>query len=151
MEETQNNTSISACPTTDWIISCSLSDEMIKEYGSSILNKPFFWMNPQDATKQDIPIYSQEQMIEMFRQGFMTMSRTDIGQKILKLKKQKWLRPYTLLRKMDVGRTITFPYDKWSSVRTAASRIKKQFGSVYQTRKISPMREQGDIEVTRIS
>lgn len=55
------------------------------------------------------------------------------------------LAPYSLIRMMSVGDTITLPKSKWNSARTSASKIKKIFGSVYNVRKRGD-----DVIVTRI-
>lgn len=135
----------------DWIVTATLTSEQIESYTKHILGNPALWVQSRFTDGEDKPMYSQEQMIEMFNEGFrFVTTRSDLCRKIVPAKKRS-TKPYMLLRNMDIGMSIVFPYEKWASVRTAASKIKREFGSVFQTRKLSPAKKEGNIKVTRIS
>lgn len=54
-----------------------------------------------------------------------------------------------IMRMMDVGDVTTFGYEKWTTIRTIATQIKKTYGSVFTVRKDKQHPE--NIIVTRVS
>lgn len=46
------------------------------------------------------------------------------------------IRPYRVLKDLDVGKSVTFPQYCWAAARTAASKLKADFGAVYTVKKI---------------
>ena len=112
----------------NWVSSKSLSDAQIKEYCKEIISSP--------TVVGGTPMYTKKQMISMFKRGF---------------EKGIFVYPFSAMRQMDVYDRLVFPYEKWNSVRTAASKLKKQFGCTFRVRKDGPHNEKGDIVVVRIS
>lgn len=46
------------------------------------------------------------------------------------------IRPYRILKNLDIGKSVTFPQYCYSAARTAASKLKKDFDAVYTVKKI---------------
>ena len=116
---------------TRWVTSKSVDDSHIESYCKEMIS---------NATIIDgVPMYTKEQMLNMFRTGY----EEGIS--------KRFVSPYTALRQMDVNDRILFPYEKWSTVRTSASKLKRQFGCLFRVRKTGEFNEHGKIEVVRIS
>ena len=135
----------------EWITSNTISDEFITEQSSNILTNPTYVIRQVGKKKPVEPLYSKKQMMEMFRAGFVSMAKTKEGKKVLKKRNVSIPSPETMLRNMDKDTSITVPFVYWDQVRTAASKLKKDFGCVYKTRKQGEPGEVGVIVVTRIS
>lgn len=56
---------------------------------------------------------------------------------------------YTVVRNLDVGESAFFPIEKWNAVRSAASVLKRIYGSAYKVHIVLPSRE--DVMITRIA
>ena len=63
---------------------------------------------------------------------------------------KKSIPTYRIIRQMDIGDELTFPYAKWASVRSIASNLKKVYGAEYSVRKPGPIKSKKDIIVTRL-
>lgn len=76
-----------------------------------------------------------------------------VGQKELqgRIKKEKdaHVTPYTEIRSMDVGDWLRFAYSKYNAVRSAAAKIKKQFGAEYKTKVVLDMGVKW-VQITRL-
>lgn len=136
---------------TDWVITKSLDDTALEEYCKDIISTPSaVFVEPNNGAEKRTPLYSKEQLIEAFKIGYTTMSHTEFGKRILRAHKLQWLKPHDILRNMDVGGYTTFPFEKWSAVRTAASHLKKSYGCKFSVRKMGPNGKVADIEVVRL-
>lgn len=137
---------------SDWVNSKIVDDEFVQTYSEDILSKPKFVLSTTASEFDKEPLYSAQQMIEMFRLGFLSVCKTDFGKKALTKKRQRVaVNPYSVIRQMSVGDKTTFPYTVWNSVRVAASKIHSQFGATFRVNKLAPNCQVGDIEVTRLS
>jgi len=56
---------------------------------------------------------------------------------------------YSVVRNLDIGESAFLPSSKWNAARSAASVLKRIFGSVYEVHVIMPTKE--DIIITRIA
>ena len=130
--------------TSDWFTTTSLNEENIRQQTKGLLNRPTLVDNTTDER-----LYSESQMIEMFRFGFETISETEIGKKIIAQIKRKISTPYKIIRDMSVGEKKLFPYEAWNAVRSAAGVLKKVYGSTFRVSKLARAGEIGDIEVIR--
>lgn len=106
-------------------------EELLDEYSASsccdaILSAPAV-NTPNDMNTR---LYSEEQILEAFRLGVVRVFETDAGKEILRSEMwKKRVKPYPIMRCMNVGDTFSFPCDRWNAARTAASTLKKQFSS----------------------
>ena len=116
-------------PFTEWVTSESLDFEEIEQRGADILANPAFTVKAVGSQTKTF-LYTREQMLEMYRYGY------SLSQK-----------PHTYMRNMEIGQSAVFPFKHWSTVRSAASMLKKRFGVVFAVKKLP----QGDIKVTRKS
>ena len=139
MEETKDN----------WVVTCTFSDEEIKEFGQVLLESPAMTVNLFSEEKGQ-NLYSEEQMLEMFREGCLAVLRQRYKSKTNK-RNSKPPRPFPILRDMKVGESVTVPFEKWQAARTAASKLKRDFGCVFIVRKIARNKEVGEIEILRKS
>lgn len=130
-------------PDEYWIMSSSIPEETINDRCKYLLESAKY------SSEADGPLYTQRQMVEMFREGYAMFLDTPLGQKILKAIR-KTHAPYAKIRDMEVGELLLFPYVKWKTVRTAASRLKIQYGAEFTVRKLGEKGEINDILVTRI-
>ena len=147
----ENNTTYSK--KTDeslWVVSASLTDEQIHETAKEILSSPSVILNYKAEPMEERPLYSLEQMLTMFRTGYLTLCKSAIGKRILSKYKHKDTIPFRVMREMHTGDKVHFPYEKWGAARTAATKIKQDFGTIYLVKKLGPDKEKGIIEVTRI-
>lgn len=137
----------------DWVNTKICNDMFIQTFSEDILNKPKFVISPTDSELDKQKLYTTEQMLEMFRAGFLAITRTDFGKEALKKVRHGKVpdNPYRILRNLNVNDSVTFPYITWSAVRTAASKLKSEFGVIYRVNKIARAGQVGDIEVTRLS
>lgn len=137
----------------EWVNKKICNDMFIQTFSEDILNKPKFIISPTDSDLDKMELYTTEQMLEMFRAGFLAVTRTDFGREALR--KARYGRvpdnPYRILRKLNVNDTTTFPYNSWGAVRTAASKLKSEFGATYRVNKLARVGQVGDIEVTRLA
>lgn len=128
----------------DWFTTTSLNKEHIREQTKKLLNRPAM---VDDST--DERLYSEDQMLEMFRFGFETISETSVGKKIIAQLKRIASTPYRIIRNMDVGEKRVFPYESWNAVRSAAGAIKRVYGTTFRVVKLAKSGEIGDIEIIR--
>lgn len=126
-----------------------LDNQFIQTFSSPILSHPQYVITDSESNKE-IKYYSAEQMVEMFRAGFLSMSRDDFNAKVFEHNTSKTQSPYHILKQMKVGSTHVFPYTKWRAIRVAASTFKKRFGCQFSVYKISPHNQIGDIKVKRV-
>ena len=96
---------------------------------------------------QEILLYSQDQLVEMFELG----TSLDEARRKKRIEEYRSLRPHYALRNMEVGEEIFLPYETWGATRAAASYIKKNFGCVFQVKKVAPGKIESDIKVLRLS
>ena len=120
-------------------------DEFIQTVSETILSEPRFVLSSTDTEY----LYSKNQMVSMFKLGYDACQKKSYLKR--KSTKKSVLPPYNQLRNMEVGEKLQFPYDVWGAVRTAACKIKQEFGSTFRTRKITHVGEKGPIEVLRLS
>ena len=133
-----------------WVVSASLTDEQIQETAKDILSSPTVLLNYKTDPIEERPLYSLEQMLNMFRTGYLTLCNSALGKKILSKTKHSSIIPHKVMRRMHIGDKAHFPYEKWGAARTAATKIKQDFGSVFLVKKMGPDNGKGIIEVTRI-
>lgn len=133
----------------EWVTTKSLDDKSILEYGKELLQSPTFTLHhPEWTTAQ--PLYSKKQMLDMFRLG-IKISKTLSRKEMQALRKKKnYPVPYMSMRAMNKGEEDTYPYELWSSCRTAASKLKKDYGCRFVVKKLGPKGTIGDIRVVRI-
>ena len=124
----------------DWITSLSLSEEEIVELTTNILSNPS--LISKTSIGDDNHFYSYSQMIEMFVCGMSAKPDK-------KIKKMNTSSAYGKMRTLDKGDTIVLPYDKWNSARTAASKLKKDYGVRY-TVTLRARKKEKEILVTRV-
>lgn len=126
----------------DWVAEKLFDDEFIASFCSDIL------LNHPTTS----PLYTQEQMFQMFRAGVLCMTREEFDKKVFEALKRSYRgnSPGYIMQHMKVGEKQSFPYSKWGAVRTAASTIKKRFGCVYSVNKVTLYGQVGNIEVMRI-
>lgn len=125
-------------------------EEYIQTVSDCILSEPKFVLN---STNPEF-LYSTSQMKSMFMLGYYTRKKEAyIKRELAKKQKQsKMLRPsYSMLRGMEIGDRLQFPYEDWKAIRTTASKLKKDFGATYHVKKLAPNGEVGKIEVIRLS
>lgn len=131
----------------EWVTTKSLDDISILEYGKEILSTPSMAITKEGETQL---FYSKSDMLDMFRLG-VKMSKTIARKEATLLRKKKGLMsPYLLLRSLEENESETFPYEQWSSIRVAASKLKKDFGCEFKVNKVAPNGKIGDIKVVRI-
>ena len=137
----------------EWVSTKICDDDFIQTFSEDILNSPKFVFSPTDSEFDKQQLYTTSQMLEMFRAGFLAVTRTDFGLEALRKARHGRVpdNPYRILRNMDVNDRTTFPFYSWRSVRTAASRLKAEFGVIYRVNKLARVGQVGDIEVTRLS
>jgi len=128
---------------TDWFTTTSLDEDNIKKQAKNLLNRPVL---VDDTTNERL--YSEEQMIEMFRAGFETVSETVVGKKIVTQLKRK-TTPYCIIKNMNVGERQVFSFEEWGAVRSAASAMKSLYGAIFKVSKLARSGDIGDIEIIR--
>ena len=116
----------------EWVTTKSINDECANGFGKDLLDSPAFCADMSDG--ESVQLYTREQMLEMFRFGYSLFQK-----------------PYTFLHKMGVKDTALFPVEKWASVRSAASILKRQFGCVYRVERLVMSDNKSSIKVTRLS
>ena len=131
---------------SDWVASTIMSDQFVSSFSNDILEKPKYTITEGDNVTN---YYSREQMIDMFRAGFLSMTRDSFEKEVFKNNQHASISMAKAMKMMNIGDKITFPYRKWNAVRSTASELKKQFGVRYLVRKVSSFKTIGDIEVTR--
>ena len=124
-----------------------LDDQFISTFSSPILDHPRYTLTKDQKVEK---YYTADQMIEMFRAGFLSMSRNSFDQKIFEKRASRTHSPYHIMKQMKVGSIHVFPYVKWNAVRCAASTFKRRFGCEFYVWKNSPHNIIGDIKVKRI-
>lgn len=134
----------------DWVITQSMSDDSIRQYIKDLCNDPYMTIKNPDGNSRK-KLYSVEQLCDAFRLGIRAMSDTETGRRIMRERYKHSIKSYSVLREMNVGDKHIFPYELWNTVRTAASTLKKQYGSVFKVIKLGRTNEIGDIEVKRLS
>ena len=137
----------------DWINLRLCDNEFVQTYSEDILSKPKFVLSSTASEFDKERLYSLNQMLEMFRLGFLSMSKTEFGQQAINKARRPRLvpSPYPVLRQLSIGQKTTFPYNVWRAVRTAASKLHAEFGTTFRVTKLAPNGQVGDIEVTRLS
>ena len=137
----------------DWVNIKLCDDKYVSSYSDDILSKPRFFLSSTTSEFDKQPLYSEQQMLEMFRLGFMSMSKTGFGRKALANanRKRSVPGPYPTLRQLHIGGKALFPYSSWATVRVAAAKLKAEFGSQFRVCKLAPPGRIGDIEVLRVS
>ena len=124
-----------------------MDDAFIISFSNPILGKPkYVSTKPGEETK----LYSTEQMVDMFRAGFLSMSHQTFDKRVFEKTKSRSQSPFHIMKQMQVGSVRIFPYAKWNATRCAASTLKRQFGSVFVVQKTSQYKEIGDIKVKRV-
>lgn len=141
----QENRQTSTEDSFDWTTTVSIPDSQISNYCSFTLSEPTKIVDGQK-------LYSQEQMIDMFRRGLEVRPQIDkityvasiIGSVCRGV-------PYHILKTMDVNQTVYFPYEKWNALRSAAATLKNNYGCKFKVVKETPSKQIGRIKVTRLS
>lgn len=123
----------------DWRTATSISDEQVEAYGKDLLDNPMC-----EST------YTREQMIEMFRLGASTITDMEAWKTLVSVQEFREKNTYSVMRKMNTGDIVKFPYDRWSAARCAASKLKTMFGCEFRVNKRALSGEQGDIQVERL-
>ena len=132
---------------SDWPADRIMDDQFVSSFSDSILKKPAYVLtNDNEKTI----LYSKEQMLEMFRAGFLSMTKESFDKSVFEAKKSKTQCPFRVLKQMKIGSTHIFPYSKWRATRSAASSLRRQFGCVFHVTKVSAYNEIGNIMVRRI-
>ena len=126
----------------DWRSTSSVTDEQIEKYSRDILDSPY-------VSQSDGEYYSKDQLLGMFRLGIATVTDMEMWKKFVDAENKKEHRAYHVLRKMQVGDTVTFPYSAWNAARSAASKLKKDFGCKFTVRKHGEYNGEGTIHVLR--
>ena len=150
MKEEKFTTSITASA-YEWATSDSLTDDMVHQQLEKIFSEPIMTINHNDDPEFPEPtrLFSVEQLEESFRLGYMAMCKTDFGRNVINKKIKKYIKPYNILRQMNVGEKKIFPNSVWPAARTAASKLKSEFGCCFKVTKLGKHGEDGDIEVLR--
>ena len=131
----------------NWVVTCTYSDEEIKEYGEEILASPAMTISVPSSEVKLQALYDEDQMLRMFREGCLTILREKYKKKSKKNSKPP--RPFPILRDMAVGESVNVPFEKWQAARSAASKLKRDFGCVFVVRKVAKTGEIGEIEIYR--
>jgi len=124
----------------DWITDMSLTEEEIADIAKNILSNPS--IISKSSIGDDNHFYSYAQMLEMFACGLQAKPEK-------KIKKVNTASAYGKMRVLNKGNTITFPYEKWNSARSAASKLKEAYGVIF-TVTLRNKGEEKEILVTRV-
>jgi len=127
----------------DWKSATSISDEMIKDYCSTILANPAEY----DGDKM---LYTEQQIFDIFRLGVSTITSTEIWKRFVSVQKYWGRTVYRIMRNMNVGETKLFPFDRWNAARATASKLKESFGCVYKVTKKGETNSESEIQVVRL-
>lgn len=131
---------------TEWSYTKTYSDDQIREFEKSILS------NPTTIIDSDIPLYTEEQMLKMFREGCLSISKTIDDLHLNDKERLRSTGVYSLLKQMGKGDSLLLPIEKWHSARASASMLKKSFGTEFIVKKTTPKGKDADtIEVVRIN
>lgn len=129
---------------TSWVISSSLNLEHIEQYGRDILSNPSVTLSIGDKPQE---LYTKEQLLEMFQIGCMVMSKKEMKNAITITDNV----PFYVLKNMEVGDFVFFPYESWNAARSAASLLKKTFGTRFRVNKTGALGKHGNIKVVRLT
>ncbi len=133
----------------EWISTYTYTDEEICSFADDELSYPFYEAGPNTPEAEIQELYTKRQMLEMFRIGSKITAERIYYRKKPGKRNSVHPRPYPLMRFMKKGDSILLPFEKWQAARTAACKLRKQFGSVFAVRKMI-IGEPSDIEVTRL-
>lgn len=126
-----------------WYSSSSATDDEVKQCCSTILDNP-------DAYYNEKKFYTEEQVMDAFRQGVATITDTEIWKRFTSVQKYWGKTVYNEMRHMNAGDIKAFPYDKWSAARVAASKLKADFGCVFRVNKRERQGKDDEILVERL-
>lgn len=110
----------------------TLSDDDIVNFCSHITSTPETFI----GDRSDSPLYSIKQMVEMFRMGYDF--RKHIGIRKRSEERRRTSREELVeykLRMMEPGDKLYFPIRKHNAARSAASKLKKNFGVLLHVHK----------------
>lgn len=124
-----------------------LTNDFVQSFSNEILSNPRYVI---DESGKKEKLYSLNQMTEMFRAGFTSMTKDAFDQKVFEKNSSRSQCPFRIMKQMAVGSIKYFPYTKWTAARTAASALKRQFGCVFVVTKDADHNEIGEIKVKRI-
>lgn len=131
----------------EWAREAIMNDQFVSSFSHNILENPVYTISDRSEQKK---FYSAKQMLEMFRAGFLSMTKQEFDQKVFEKNKSRSESPFRVMKSMSVGSVRLFPYAKWNAARSAATVLKKQFGCVFFVTKNSDYKKIGDIKVVRI-
>ena len=138
----ENNQSITI-NNSCWTATSSVSDEQISQYCANTLSTPTVNVDGQK-------LYSQQQMIDMFRRGLEVQPSLSRFSKYETSGKINRGIPYHVLKNMDVGQFVLFPFEKWNAVRSCASMLKRVYGCRFRVTKEAPNNQIGRIKAIRL-
>ncbi len=135
-------------PKDIWNTSISLSDEEIKTMLHDVVSNPTASLKIE-ITEDKAALFSQDQLIHAFRVGMSKMFKICFPDR--KRMPRYDNNPYSRLRVMDKNDVFEFKVSEWGAVRAAATKLKGQFGVVYETHRIKDNITGKDyIQVTRV-
>lgn len=133
---------------SEWATEAIMNDQFVSSFSNGIMSNPVWTLTDKNEEKK---FYSANQMIEMFRAGFLSMTKQEFDKKIFeKASKPKLISPFKTMKQMKVGAVAYFPYSKWTITRQAASILKSRFGCVFHVSKVTDYGTVGNIKVIRV-
>lgn len=125
--------------TEAWLRENGLTDGDVCSLAQDIMTRPVLW----SATQK---LYSEAQMCEMFRLGVLRMAEGGFR----RIKGGRRWKPFAQMRLMEAGDALVFPYEAWMAARSAATKLKHDYGAIFTVTKLASYNKIGDIEVKRI-
>ena len=111
-----------------------IPERYIISVSKDILDNPF--------SDEESALYTREQMLQMFRLGVTSMTPTD--HPVL----SHTNATSDLIRTMDVGDEMYFPFSQWNTLRSLAGYFKK-YNVLFHVTKTGPRKEKGLIKIKR--
>ena len=132
----QEITSIIQLADSKWATNQTLTDYDIRQMSKEIVSTPSIIHENSEGVKT--PLFTTSQMYNMFRLGFYIRQHVGSLKRVVKRRNTPYGQAiYSRVRNLNIDEELKLPISEYGAARTAASKTRKLFGSVYIVTKVS--------------